>query len=117
MMPSDSGVVEVVDAWARAKVAAAVIRSNNSPVFFMLSPTLNAPGLPRLSLRTDKGYSRKVTSAGARVKVTRVFSPLETRAFPLLCQSFLLHMRWHPCNIAPLLQTNGLGFVVHLRAP
>jgi len=29
----------------------------------------------------------------------------------------MLHLRLRPCNIAPSLKTNGLGFFFHSRAP
>src|SRR5450759_1367917 len=80
-IPDASGVIAVVDCWATTKVAV-TISSNNSPVFFMLPPTSNRSGLPQLSLSQDKGYSRKVTSAWGRVKVTRVFSPLAPKVLP-----------------------------------
>src|SRR5216683_3215101 len=76
MMPDESGALAVVACCANAKVAIPIpISSNNNLVFFMLPPTPIRFGLPWLSLSKDKGYSRKVTSYGGRVKVTRVFSP------------------------------------------
>src|SRR6266852_1449871 len=80
MMPDESGVLAVVACCATAKVAIPIpISSNNNLVFFMLPPTPIHFGLPWLSLSKDKGYSRKVTSYGGRVKVTRVFSPFAQR--------------------------------------
>src|SRR5258708_28475770 len=81
MIADASGVLGVVDCWATAKVAIN-INTNNNPVFFMLPPTPTAPGLSQLSLSEDKGYSRKVTSAGGRVKVTRMFIPLAPKRLP-----------------------------------
>jgi hypothetical protein len=113
-MPDASGVIATVDCWAIAQVAT---NSNNSPVFFMLPPTLNRSGVPQLSPSEDKGYSRKVTSARERVKVTRVFSLLAPKVFPEPFGTLMLHLRLRHCNIAPSLKTNGLGFVFHSRAP
>src|ERR1700691_528210 len=73
--------------------------------------------LPELSLSEDKGYSRKVTSCRTRVKVTTVFSHGAPKVFPGSFGSLMLHLGLHPCNIAPSLKTNGLGFFVHARTP
>ncbi len=43
--------------------------------------TSNRLRFAQLSLWEDKGYSRKVTSARGRVKVTRVFSPFALKCF------------------------------------
>jgi hypothetical protein len=68
--------------WAQAKLAAS---SNNSPVFFMLSPTPRrtklALGFFRLSLWEDKGYSQKVARGKGRVKVTRVLETGTPKVF------------------------------------
>src|SRR5580658_770367 len=81
-IPDASGVLAVIDGWdwPTAKVAI-IISSNNSPIFFMLPRLLTASGLPELSLTKGKGYSRKVTSSRAKVKVTRVFSPFAQKCF------------------------------------
>src|ERR1700687_6015234 len=117
MIPDASCVFAiVVGCWATAR-GAVIVNTNNNPVFFMLPPPPSASGLSRLSLTDDKGYSRKVTSAGRRVKVTRVFRPLAPKVFLGRSATLMLHLRLHPCNIAPSLKTNGLGFFFHSRAP
>src|SRR5450755_2380830 len=108
-MPSESGELAVTGIWATASVAVNANTTNN-PVFFILPPTLCGPGLPRLSLCEDKSYSQKVTSTSARVKVTRVLRTFVQCALePPPTSILMLHLRLHPCNIAPLLKTNGLG--------
>src|ERR1700690_139061 len=117
MMPSESGALAVTGICATASVAVNANTTNN-PVFFILPPTLCGPHLPQLSLCEDKGYSQKVTSTKARVKVTRVLRTFVQsalrRSFPAILR---LHLRPHPCNIAPLLKTNGLGINLHSRRP
>ena len=78
-MPSVSGVVVTIDDWPTAMAEVSVTNTNNNPVFFILPPPLNgsnsALAIFLLSLWEDKGYSKKVTTAPQRVKVTRVFRP------------------------------------------
>src|ERR1035438_6977821 len=117
MMPSESGALAVTGICATASVAASANTANN-PVFFILPPTLCGPHLPQLSLCEDKGYSQKVTSTRGRVKVTRVLRTFVQSALgaPVFSNRGL-HLRLRPCNIAPLLKTNGLGLNLHSRRP
>jgi len=57
-IPSASGVTAVVDCWGAAKVAV-IISSNNSPVFFMLSPTPNRFGVPGYLSRKTRVTAEK----------------------------------------------------------
>src|SRR5258708_39809010 len=117
MIPDASGVLGVVDCWATAKVAIN-INTNNNPVFFMLPPTPTAPGLSQLSLSEDKGYSRKVNKRRGKGQGYEGVYPACSQSVSWLPSATLrLHLRRRPCNIAPSLKTNGLGFLFHSRIP
>src|SRR5271156_1404782 len=94
-IPPVSGVTAIVDCWATAKVAA-IVSSNNNPVFFMLPPTTNCFGTARAvfpgTLSEHKGYRQKVASARGGVKVTRVFSPLVPKCFLASRLALILHL-------------------------
>src|SRR5208337_399502 len=115
-IPDASGVLANIDCWATAKLAV-TISSNNNPVFFILPPTPNSSNsAPAISF-VRQGLRPKSNKPPGRGQGYEGVWPPAPKVFSGSSVNLMLHLRLHPCNIAPLLKTNGLGFSFYSRAP